>query len=148
MDICSPDLIHLTENIVMVLTSEGKSQKTFSWYRDNLKRFARYLTDRSRSLLVNDISVTNARDFIRHLQTEVIKWEGRPSQQDSPLSANTVHGYVRTIKAFWSWLFREGYIEHNIMSAVRPPKVPKKIISTFSPEQIERILSIPGYILS
>jgi site-specific recombinase XerD len=71
------DLIHLTENMVMVLTSEGKSQRTTNWYRDNLRRFARYLADHHRSSKVVDISVADVRDFIRHLQTEVVRWEGK-----------------------------------------------------------------------
>jgi integrase/recombinase XerD len=50
---------------------------------------------------------------------------------------------VRTIKAFWSWLLREGYIENNIMTAIKPPKTPKRLIKIFSPEQIEDILSVP-----
>jgi site-specific recombinase XerD len=143
MDTFNLDLIHLTENMVMILTSEGKSPKTTSWYRDNLKRFARFLDDHHRSQNVTDIGVADVRDFVRHLQTGVVKWEGRPNQQNTPLSASTVHCYVRTIKAFWSWLLREGYVERNIMTAVRPPKVPRKIINTFSPEQIQRILSTP-----
>ena len=143
MESFSLDLIHLIENMVMVLTSEGKSPKTITFYRENLKRFARYLADQRRSAKVSEISVGDVRDFVRHLQTEVVRWQGRPNQEDTPLSASTVHGYVRTIKAFWSWLLREGYIEHNIMTAVKPPKVPRKVINTFSQEQIERILSTP-----
>jgi len=143
MDSFSLDLSHLTENMVMVLASEGKSKRTTGWYRDNLNRFARYLVGRRRSLRVTDISVSDVRDFIRHLQTAVVKWEGRPNQKEMPLSPSTIHGYVRTIKAFWSWLLREGYIDHNIMTAVRPPKVPRKVINTFSPEQIERLLRTP-----
>ena len=137
------DLIHLTENMVLVLKSEGKSPRTTTWYRDNLLRFANYLSERQHSLNIADIAVADARDFIRYLQTGVVKWQGRPNQQETPLSAFTVHGYVRTIKAFWSWLVREGYIEHNIMTAVRPPKVPYKVVKTFSTEQIEHLLSTP-----
>ena len=44
MDSFSLDLSHLTENMVMVLASEGKSKRTTGWYRDNLNRFARYLS--------------------------------------------------------------------------------------------------------
>ncbi len=143
MDAFNLDLNHLTENMVLVLQSEGKSPGTTSWYRDNLKRFANYLADQHCSLIVKDISVADVRDFIRYLQSGVVKWEGRPNQQEVPLSASTVHGYVRTIKAFWSWLLREGYIDHNVMTAVRPPKVPSKVIKTFSLEQIRLLLSTP-----
>ena len=69
-------------------------------------------------------------------------WEDNPFVHDGKkLSAYSVHGYVRTIKAFWSWLMDEGYISHNPMSTLKLPKTPKKVISTFSPEQIQKVLN-------
>ena len=143
MDDFNLDLNHLTENMVLVLKSEGKSPRTTDWYRDNLRGFANYLINQHHSLNLADIGVAEVRDFIRNLQSRVVKWEGRPNQKEMPLSPFTVHGYVRTIKAFWSWLLREGYVEHNIMTAIKPPKVPRKVINTFSPEQIETLLHTP-----
>ena len=138
----SLDLPQLTDNMVLVFKSEGKSLRTVEWYRDNLIRFAHYLTEQNHSLLITDIGVADVRNFIRWLQCKTVKWEGRPNQKNVPLAPYTVHGYVRTIKAFWSWLASEGYIDQNIMTALKPPKVPRKVIATFTPEQIEKILSI------
>jgi len=41
-------------------------------------------------------------------------------------TAQTIHGYVRTLKAFASWLEREGYTSDNRFKKLKPPKVPKK----------------------
>jgi len=82
-----------------------------------------------------------ARRFISHLH-EVRRWENHSGiHDDKRLSAYSVQGYARTIKAFWTWLMDEGYISHNPMKGLKLPKTPRKVISTFSREQIERILS-------
>jgi site-specific recombinase XerD len=54
-----------------------------------------------------------------------------------------VQGYARTIKAFWSWLVAEGIIEGNVMSRLKLPKVPRKVMPTLSDDEISRLLSLP-----
>ncbi|KKK62177.1 hypothetical protein LCGC14_3006940, partial [marine sediment metagenome] len=48
----------------------------------------------------------------------------------------TVQGYVRTLKSFFSWVVREGYLESNIVAGIPVPKAPNKIINSFNAEQI------------
>ncbi len=135
------DLVRLTESYALCLSTESKSPKTIEWYTANLKRFAQFLSDKHLPDSVTEIGKEEARRFISHLQTEVIRWEGNPSiHDDKRLSAHSVQGYARTIKAFWSWLIDEGYIAHNPMTSLKLPKTPRKVISTFSQEQIQRIL--------
>jgi site-specific recombinase XerD len=45
------------------------------------------------------------------------------------------------IRAFWSWLLDEGYITSNPMTNLKLPRTPRKVISTFSQEQIQKMLS-------
>ena len=44
------NLHKLSENMVLVLTSVGKSPGTTAWYRDNLRIFAGYLASQHKSL--------------------------------------------------------------------------------------------------
>ena len=48
---------------------------------------------------------------------------------------------MRAIKAFWSWLFEEGYVEKNPMAKFPLPKVPKNIVKTLNLEQIKKLLN-------
>ena len=41
----SLNLVHLTENHALCLSTEGKSPKTIEWYTANLKRFAPFLIE-------------------------------------------------------------------------------------------------------
>ena len=138
----SLNLVRLTESYALCLSTEGKSTKTITWYTANLKRFAQFLSNNHLPDSVTDIGKEEARRFISHLQTEVTRWENHFSiHDDKRLSAYSVQGYARTIKAFWSWLMDEGYITHNPMTSLKLPKTPRKVISTFSQEQIQKILN-------
>jgi len=93
------------------------------------------------SASVTDIGITEVRQFIHHLQSEVVRWEDKPNIRDSGrLSPFSVQGYARTIKAFWSWLVEEGYIQENPIARLKLPRVPYKVIATFAPEQIQALI--------
>ena len=99
----SYNLVRLTESYAHCLRSEGKSPKTIKWYTANLIRFAKFLSDNQLPYTVTEIGKEEARLFISYLQTEVRRWENHSGiHDDKRLSAHSVQGYARTIKAFWS----------------------------------------------
>jgi len=133
----------LTNSYLQCLSTEGKSPRTIEFYSGNLKRFMRYLRDHGLTDLVNHIGLMEARSFIGYLQTETCRWENHPNmKKEQRLSPYSVHGYVRSIKAFWGWLHTEGYINNNVMTGLKTPKVPKKIIPTFTTEQIQKMIAV------
>ncbi len=137
-----PSFDALIQNQGICLATEGRSQRTIDWYASNLMRFLKYLSDHQLPDSIENIGVPEARNFIFYLQNEVTRWEGNPHTKDERrLSPFSVQGYVRTIKAFWSWLMAEGYISNNPMERLKLPKVPRKVIATFSPEQLKRIIN-------
>lgn len=137
-----PSFDALIQNQGICLATEGRSQRTIDWYASNLIRFLKYLRNRQLPGSVKDIGVTEARSFIFYLQNEVTRWEDSPHTKDGKrLSPFSVQGYVRTIKAFWSWLMAEGYISNNPMERLKIPKVPRKVIVTFSPEQLKKMIN-------
>ena len=139
----SLDLVRLTESYALCLGTEGKSPKTITWYTANLNRFAQFLLENNFSTSVVEIGKEEARKFIVYLQHDVTRWQCNPSiHDDKHLSAYSVQGYVRTIKAFWSWLLNEEYITHNPMAGLKLPRTPRKVIQTFSNEQLQKLLGV------
>ena len=53
----------------------------------------------------------------------------------------TVRNHVRVLTAFASWLEREEYTKTNMLAKLRPPKAPRKVMQTLTPEEIARILA-------
>ena len=117
-----PNFEDLIQNHTHCLIIKDRSQKTIDWYAANLKRFLQFLKSHNMLASVTDIGITEVRQFIHHLQSEVIRWGDKPNIRHSgKLSPFSVQGYARTIKAFWSWLVEEGYIEENPRARLKLP---------------------------
>jgi site-specific recombinase XerD len=127
----------LIDGFKLSCLTEGKSPKTIEWYFFFLTRFRQFLEIRQLSTDLGEIDKNRVREFIRFLQTET-----RNPRNGKPLSGATVQGYVRTLKAFFSWAVREEYITPNRFGRIPIPKAQSKIINTFSPEQVRQMLNL------
>ena len=122
--------------------SEGKSPRTVEYYSRVLSYYLRYLESEGYSTNLGDLTLEVARDFVLYLQTRR-KWDGHVngSSADAKLSPMSVQNYVRGIRAFFSWLHREGYTEVNILAPLRPPKAPRKLVDVLTDDEVTRILA-------
>ena len=127
--------------------AEGKSLRTITWYSENLARFHGYLKSRHLPDSVDDIDIKLLRDYVLCLMKRR-RFENHPytSPSTEPLSTSTIHGHVRTLRAFFNWLAREGFIGSSAAKELRPPKVVQKVVSTLSDEEILSVLRMfsPG----
>jgi site-specific recombinase XerD len=133
-----PELINYYE---LCNRAEGKSLKTITWYSSNLNRFHRYLKARHLPDLVGKLDIKLLREYLIYLlkQPKYANHPYTPVENDL-LSATSVHGHVRTLRAFFSWLVREEIIDSNIGKDLKPPKIVKKVVSTLSDKEITNIL--------
>jgi site-specific recombinase XerD len=82
------------------------------------------------------------RDFILYLQNRT-RWTDHPNMP-SPrgnLAAISIQNYVRGLRAFFNWLYKEGYTEDHILGDLRPPRAPQKLVGILTEDEIRRILS-------
>jgi len=121
--------------------AEGKSPKTISWYSANLRSFRSYLERRHLPDSIDAIDTKLLREYVLYLLKRN-RFENHPYThvKAEPLSSATIHGHVRTLRAFFSWLVEEGLSEENIARDLKPPKLIKKVVSTFSDEEIIAVL--------
>ncbi len=122
--------------------AEGKSPKTISWYSANLKSFRNYLRNRHLPDSLDNIDTKLLREYVLYLMKKT-RYENHPytPAKTELLSAATVHGHVRTLRAFFNWLVVEGLTENSPANDLKPPKVVRKIVSTLSDEEIRAILN-------
>ena len=134
-----PELIDYYE---LCNRAEGKSPRTIDWYSSNLKRFHIYLKSRHLPDSIGKLDIKLLREYTLYLLKRN-KYEHHPytPTQNELLSTTTVHAHVRTLRAFFSWLAREGLSEANIAKDLKPPKLAKKVVSTLSDEEIITILN-------
>jgi integrase/recombinase XerD len=92
--------------------AEGKSAKTITWYSTNLRRFGNYLKNKHLSNSIDRIDTKLLREYAFYLQKRT-RYDHHPytPAKEEPLSSATVHGHVRTLRAFFNWLTIEGLIE-------------------------------------
>lgn len=120
-----PDIENFIQGFKLTCQAEGKSPKTIEWYTNFLERFRGFLASRGQSSSIEQIDKTRIREFILYLQVQV-----RCPRKNKPLSSATAQGYVRTLKAFFSWAKREEYLASNPMDKIPIPKATTKVIIT------------------
>ncbi len=96
-------LQNLIEGFRLSCRTEGKSPKTIEWYYSFITRFRQFLELNNLPAQIDKINKNHIRQFILYLQEEA-----RTPRSGKTLSGATVQGYVRTLKAFFSWASREG----------------------------------------
>jgi len=131
------ELQNLIEGFRLSCQTEGKSPKTIEWYFSFLTRFRHFLQANQLPKKLCQIKKAQIREFIRYLQIEA-----KTPRSDRPLSGTTVQGYVRTLKAFFSWAEKEGYIAANEMVKIPLPKAASRIINTLTHDQISKLVNI------
>ena len=138
------DLSTLMEGFHLYCLAEGKQATTIRWYLGKLRILLQYLTTSDLPTDAADLTTTHLRAFLVHLMEDVKADENNPMKpaQEAGLSPKTIQGYARTIKAFFSWAAREGYIDQNPAKLLKIPKAPRVLIATLSNSQIKRLLSV------
>ena len=116
--------------------SEGKPPRTISWYSDTLHAFESFLK-KNGSVLLQEAGINEAREFILYLQEKPTRnGVSNTYSDEKKLSPLTVQRFVRSLKAFYSWLQREGYTEINELASLKLPKTPNKLVQTLSQAEI------------
>jgi site-specific recombinase XerD len=122
--------------------AEGKSPKTITWYSANLKSFSDYLHSRHLPDSLDVVDIKLLREFVLYLQNKT-RFENHPytPAKPEPLSTATIHGHVRTLRAFFNWLVIEGLTQNNLAKDLKPPKIVRRHVSVLSDKEIEEILN-------
>ena len=123
--------------------AEGKSPKTIIWYTANLRRFHRYLKSRHLPDSIDNIDIKLLREYILYLMNRT-RYDEHPytPTKTEQLSPATIHAHVRTLRAFFNWLVKEDLAESNVAKNLKPPRVPRKIVSTLSDKEILAVINL------
>jgi site-specific recombinase XerD len=137
------ELRHLVEGYKLCARTEGKSQNTINIVTHSVNYLYDFLCSNCLPTDVGQIGPREIRAFILHLQHKRCFSNHRFSRpQNRGLSGHSINCYLRSIRAFWSWLISEEIIDVNPFNKVKLPKPPQKVIPTFAESQILRLLSV------
>lgn len=134
------DLDTLIEGFRFCARSEAKSPSTIALAQGAVRYLRQFLTESGLSTDIADIGTSEIRRFIIHLQQRQPFTRHRFTRpQPGHLSGHTVNSYLRALRLFWSWAASEGYVTYNPFSQVKIPKAPKKVMPTFTTEQLQAL---------
>ncbi len=112
------------ELYLLAKAAEGVSPRTTEWYGMILARTARAI---GAGRPVDSPTAPELRAYLLGLR--------------ETLSASSIAGYVRALKAFGNWLAAEELSPATGLRALRRPKVPVKIIEPVADEELRRLLA-------
>jgi integrase/recombinase XerD len=121
--------------------AEGKSPKTLRWIEFSVGYFKEFLGGDPD---IRAITGDDLKRFIVALQ-DSHKYRKHPYIRPQPqkLTPDTIQTYTRGVRTFFSALHREGLIDANPMEKVKLPRIPRKVVPTFSEKELERLLAQP-----
>lgn len=119
----------------------GQTRETLLWYRRRLGFFVSSIEQEGVTEL-EQVQIGHLRQFIQRLLTTKAN-ERHPNKpaKEQVLSAQTVRGYVRSIKTFFRWSVDEDLLDVSPAARLVQPKAPEFIIPTFSQAHIEAMLA-------
>ena len=134
----------MIEGYRLFCRAEGKSPHTLRWYMGKLAVFCDYVHNHRQVIEAHDVNTEDIRSFVVYLQESVQADQLNPRKptRPEPLSGQTIQGYVRVIKAFFSWATRENLLDVNPAQRVRVPKAPRVIVATLNDTQVREFLAV------
>jgi len=102
---------------------QGHSPATISFYRENMRRFSDFTGD----IDISTMTLSKAREYVLMLR-------------ERDITSITVQTYVKAVRAFLSWCYREEYITENIPLKLKLPKATRKAIDVLTDGEVIRLL--------
>lgn len=108
------DLIERQSEFIKSLQSAGKSLNTIKNYKTDLNIYNKFLTQKGRPLMINEVTLGELKDYSRFLE----------AKYNSP---NSIRRRVQALRIFFDFLIQERFIDENpIKKIVVSPKVVDK----------------------
>jgi integrase/recombinase XerC/integrase/recombinase XerD len=136
------ELTELAKEFELYNRTEGKSPKTVDWYNLSLKQFHRFLVQSEQPARLANLGEHQVREFILYLQ-EKTRWQDNPHipEQKQKLASISIQTYIRALRAFFNWLYKEGYTPENRLANLKPPKAQQKLVKILSEDEIKSMFS-------
>jgi len=108
--------------------SKNLADRTIEYYQMRLAAFVSWSERQKPDLTPAGITEQVARDFI--------------TAEVERVSASMGQHAFTALKAFLTFLYHEGFLDHHPMERMEKPRAPRKVIQTFSLEQVDSIIAL------
>lgn len=125
------EMYEMIEKFVIYLTTVKKSSNnTVLSYRRDLVKFNKFMEDQGITD-VTKMNLTNLNSYMLHMEKE-------------HLATSTISRNVATLKAYFGYLQREGYIFNDPALQLKAPKIEKKMPEVITTKEVDILLNQPS----
>lgn len=125
--ILSPQFEMLLRRYLDDCTMRRLSPHTIVWYKDRIGYFLRFCQEKAGVTKIEDVTADTVRDHINNMN-------------EQGYAAKSVRHSVVALRTFLKWCVDEDYIRHSPGDRIKTPKMPKRLIKTFTDEQVAVLL--------
>lgn len=120
----------MVDRYLLECSAAGLAPSTIRWYGVLLGAYTRW-----------ERSPEGIRGFDARSVTDFLAWlRDRAGPRGMRVSAETLHAHYRVLRAFASWLAREGHTKRNILAGLPPPRRQRKVVAPLSDTEIRCLL--------
>ncbi len=120
----------MVDRYLLECGAAGLAPSTIRWYGVLLRTYTHWAGS---SECVGGFDARSVADFLAWLRE-------RFGPRGRRVSPETLHAHYRVLRAFASWLAREGHTKRNVLADLRPPRRQRKVIAPLSDDDIRRLL--------
>ena len=125
------EMYEMIEKFVIYLTDVKKSStNTVLSYRRDLVKFNKFMEDQG-IIDVSKMNPTNLNSYMLYMEKE-------------KLATSTISRNVATLKAYFGFLYRDGYIISDPTTQLKAPKIEKKMPEVITMKEVDLLLNQPS----
>ncbi len=121
---------YFTDFIHWLKVIKNSSPHTVRNYTIDLTNFGGFMKEKYPSLTLKDIQRKQLREYISYLNTQQLK-------------RKSILRRISALRSFFNHAHQAGWLPHNPTELLESPKAEKKIPSTLSIDQVEKMLKLP-----
>ncbi len=135
----------LIEGYTLTLRSKGKSPKTVQFHAGNLRRFLWYARQKGWGEDIREIDEWRVREFLAYVAEAEHRWGlvGNGARSSTAQASHaTVWHYFVTLRVFFTWLVREGFLAKAPTSGLKLRRPSPPVMEPYTPEQIAAMFRV------
>ncbi|MFC4767198.1 tyrosine-type recombinase/integrase [Effusibacillus consociatus] len=125
-------LEEVVKSFVLDCRARNLSSRTIQFYQEVIGCLQKTFQEQG---LKFDVTTVTQKDLKHHFIGYML---------EKGIASNTVNGRIKGCKAFFKFLFQERFISDNLADQLELIKAEKKMIQTFTKEQVIQLLNLPN----
>lgn len=135
-------------------TAKNLAEKTINSYEQTLRLLSRYLIEVQNVKSAEDTKELHIREYIKYLQdrgkytvtsneeTKNINFPENREDYGKKIEITTINNYIRNIKVFYNYLYKNRYITSNPLTRIKEIKCSRKVVGFIKNDEFNRLLRI------